>query len=76
MAGVAVQHDASRLEVLERPLKHGPSGTPWKAARVDAAASLALGLWPGRKRWMKMAGALLGTAGALATRCTHRMGSR
>ncbi|MFY0527370.1 NrfD/PsrC family molybdoenzyme membrane anchor subunit [Archangium gephyra] len=68
MAGVAVQHDASRLEVLERPLKQGPSGTLWKAAKVCTAASLVLGLWPGRTRWMKVAGALLSTAGALATR--------
>jgi formate-dependent nitrite reductase membrane component NrfD len=68
VAGVAVQHDASRLEVLERPLKHGPSGTLWKAARVCTAASLVLGVWPGRRRWMKVAGALLGTAGAVLTR--------
>ncbi|HYO53259.1 NrfD/PsrC family molybdoenzyme membrane anchor subunit [Archangium sp.] len=68
MASVAVQHEASRLEVLERPLKHGPTGRLWKTARVCTAASLALGLWPGRTRWMKVAGALLGTAGALATR--------
>ncbi|WNG62249.1 formate dehydrogenase [Archangium gephyra] len=68
MAGVAVQHEASGLEVLERPLKQGVSGTLWKAARVCAAASLALGLWPGRTRWMKVAGALLGTAGVITTR--------
>ena len=68
MAGVAVQHEASGLEVLERPLKQGVPGTLWKAARVCAAASLALGLWPGQRKWMKVAGALLGTAGAIATR--------
>jgi formate-dependent nitrite reductase membrane component NrfD len=68
MAGVAVQHEVSGLEVLERPLKHGPTGTLWKVSKVCAAASLALGVWPGRKRWMKVAGALLGTAGAIATR--------
>jgi formate-dependent nitrite reductase membrane component NrfD len=68
MAGIAVQHEASRLEVLGRPLKHGPTGRMWKAAKVCTAASLTLGLWPGRTRWMKVAGALLGTAGAVATR--------
>lgn len=68
MAGVAVQHEASRLEVPERPLKHGPTGRMWKAARACTAASLALGLWPGRSRWTMVAGALLGTAGALAMR--------
>ncbi|QRN97854.1 polysulfide reductase NrfD [Archangium violaceum] len=68
LAGVAVQHEASRLEVLVRPLKHGPSGTLWKAAKVCTAASLALGVWPGRRKWMKVARALLGSAGALLTR--------
>ncbi|PTL79655.1 NrfD/PsrC family molybdoenzyme membrane anchor subunit [Vitiosangium sp. GDMCC 1.1324] len=68
MAGVAVQHDASRLEVLERPLKHGPSGRMWMAAKACTAASLVLGLWPGRRKWTKVAGALLGTAGAVLTR--------
>jgi formate-dependent nitrite reductase membrane component NrfD len=68
LAGVAVRHEASRLEVLERPLKHGPTGMLWKAAKACTAASLALGLWPDRRRWMKAAAALLGTAGALATR--------
>ncbi|MGZ3457307.1 MAG: NrfD/PsrC family molybdoenzyme membrane anchor subunit [Archangium sp.] len=68
LAGVAVQHEASRLEVLGRPLKPGPTGALWKAAKVCTAASLALGLWPGRRRWTTVAGALLGTAGAVMTR--------
>ncbi|QRK11469.1 polysulfide reductase NrfD [Archangium violaceum] len=68
LAGVAVQHEASRLEVLERPLKHGPTGRMWKAAKACTAASLVLGVWPGRRRWMKVAGALLGSTGALLTR--------
>lgn len=72
LAGVAVQHEASHLEVLERPLKHGPSGTLWKVAKGCTAASLALGLSRGRSRWMKVAGAILGTAGALATRFGER----
>ncbi len=68
VAGVAVQHDAARLEVLERPLKQGPSGRMWKAARACTAASLVLGVWPDRRKWMKVAGALLGTASAVLTR--------
>lgn len=68
LAGVAVQHEASRMEVLERPLKHGPTGRMWKAAKLCTATSLVLGVWPGRRRWMKVAGALFGSAGALLTR--------
>jgi formate-dependent nitrite reductase membrane component NrfD len=68
LAGVAVHHDASRMEVLERPLKQGPSGRMWKASKLCTAASLMLGVWPGRRKWMKVAGALLGTAGAVLTR--------
>ena len=56
------------MEVLERPLKHGRSGRLWKAAKLCTAASLVLGVWPGQRKWMKVAGALLGSAGALLTR--------
>ncbi|WNG41331.1 formate dehydrogenase [Archangium violaceum] len=68
LAGVAVHHDVSRLEVLERPLKHERSGQLWKASKACTAASLVLGVWPGRRRWMKVTAALLGSAGALLTR--------
>jgi formate-dependent nitrite reductase membrane component NrfD len=68
LAGVAVHHDASRVEVVERPLKQGLSGRLWKASKLCSAASLVLGVWPGRRKWTKVAGALLGTAGAVLTR--------
>jgi hypothetical protein len=67
-AGVAVQREASRMEVLGRPLKHGVAGTWWKASKACVEASLVLGLWPRKARWARVAGALLGTAGSLAMR--------
>jgi len=53
---------------VERPLKQGLSGRLWKASKLCSAASLVLGVWPGRRKWTKVAGALLGTAGAVLTR--------
>lgn len=66
--GVQVQRDASRVEAVGKTLKQGAPGALWTAARVCTAASLALNLWPGQRRWMKTAGAVLGTAGALMAR--------
>ena len=68
LAGDAVQREASSLEVLGRPLRHGVTGALWQAARVCTAASLALSLRPRARRWTRVAGALVGSAGALALR--------
>ena len=67
-AGAAVWKDASRVEVLGRPLKRGASGAMWMAGQACTAASLAMDLVPGQRRWTRVAGAVLGTAGALLTR--------
>jgi len=68
LAERAVRRDASRVEEVARPLNQGRTGAMWKAARVCTAASLALGLWPGRRPGTTRAAALLGTVGALLTR--------
>ena len=64
----AVEREAGRVETVGRPLRDGVSGTLWNAARAMTAASLALSLLPGRSRAKRIAGGLLGTAGALALR--------
>jgi formate-dependent nitrite reductase membrane component NrfD len=64
----AVERAAGRVERVGRPLRAGVSGALWQAARALTAASLALSLLPGRSRAKRLAGGLLGTAGALALR--------
>jgi hypothetical protein len=64
----AVERAAERVERVGRPLRAGISGALWQAARALTAASLALTLLPGRSRAKRLAGGLLGTAGALALR--------
>ncbi|HSK80243.1 MAG TPA: NrfD/PsrC family molybdoenzyme membrane anchor subunit [Thermoanaerobaculia bacterium] len=69
LAAMAVmEREASRVETVGRPLREGLSGTLWKAARGLTAASLVLSLLPGKARAQKIAGSLLGTAGAIALR--------
>jgi hypothetical protein len=69
LAAMAVmEREASRVETVGRPLREGLSGTLWKAARAMTAASLALSLLPGKARAKKIAGGILGTAGAIALR--------
>ncbi|HEV2851541.1 MAG TPA: NrfD/PsrC family molybdoenzyme membrane anchor subunit [Thermoanaerobaculia bacterium] len=67
--------DLAAMAVVEREaghaepaLKEGVSGALWTAARILTGASLALSLLPGGKRARRVAGGLLGTAGALALR--------
>ncbi|ATB44247.1 Formate dehydrogenase O putative subunit [Cystobacter fuscus] len=68
-AGLATHRDASRVEAVGRPLRRGWTGAMWVAAHVCTAASLALDVWPERRRpATKVAAAVLGTAGALLTR--------
>ena len=63
----AVERDG-RVERVGRPLREGVPGALWQAARALTAASLALSLLPGRSRAKRLAGGLLGTAGAVALR--------
>ena len=67
-AMAVVEREANRVEPVGRPLREGISGTLWSAARAMTAASLVLSLLPGRSRAKRLAGGLLGTAGALALR--------
>jgi formate-dependent nitrite reductase membrane component NrfD len=67
-AMTAVEREASKAEPVDRPFREGLSGALWQAAKGMTAASLALSLLPGKARIKKIAGGLLGTAGALALR--------
>lgn len=67
-AMLAVERDARAVERVGRPLKEGPSGALWKAARGLTAASLVLSLLPGRARSRRTVTGLLGAAGGLALR--------
>jgi formate-dependent nitrite reductase membrane component NrfD len=66
-AGYVVEQQASRVPIVARPLREGVSGALWKASKVLTVASLALSLF-GRSRRAYRAGAVLGTAGAIALR--------
>ncbi|MET0404343.1 MAG: NrfD/PsrC family molybdoenzyme membrane anchor subunit [Cystobacter sp.] len=68
-SAVAVHRDASRVEAVARPLRQGAPGALWTLAQACTAASLVISLWPGRRTASaRVAGAVLGTAGALLTR--------
>jgi formate-dependent nitrite reductase membrane component NrfD len=63
-----VEREANRAEPAGRPLREGLSGALWTAAKAMTAVSLALFLLPGRSRTKRVAGGLLGSAGALTLR--------
>jgi formate-dependent nitrite reductase membrane component NrfD len=64
----AVEHDASRVEQVVKPLKEGRSGFLWNTARALGAASLVLSLFSRKSRTVKTAAGLCGTAAALSLR--------
>lgn len=66
-AGLAMERQTNRVPVVGKPLREGLSGTLWNAARILTGASLLLSIF-GRTRNLQRAGAVLGTAGALALR--------
>jgi len=63
-----LEQNASRVERVGRPLKHGVGGTLWRAAKVFTAVGIALSLLPGRSRSKHLASGVLGTVGSLCTR--------
>ncbi|MGH2787874.1 MAG: NrfD/PsrC family molybdoenzyme membrane anchor subunit [Actinomycetota bacterium] len=67
-AAALVQKEASEVEEVGRPLEEGVSASLWKASTALGVASLVLSLLPGHGRRVRTLGALLGTAGGLATR--------
>jgi len=66
-AGYAVERQVSRVPTVGRPLNEGLSGFLWKTSRVMTVGGLVLSIF-GRSRKAHRAGALLGTAGAIALR--------
>lgn len=68
VAMAAVERDAAMVEPVAKPLRQGLSGTLWKASAALTAASLVLSLLPGKSKSRRVAGGVLGTAGALALR--------
>jgi len=68
VAAERVQKDADKVERVGRPLKEGVGGSFWRLAKLTTAASLVLSLLPGRWRWKRWIGGLLGTIGAVSTR--------
>jgi len=65
---VAMEREVSRVKRVAQPLHQGSSGALWRSATACKAASLALSLLPRKPRWAWVAGGVLGTLGALATR--------
>jgi formate-dependent nitrite reductase membrane component NrfD len=64
-AMTALEREVGRVEQVAKPLKEGRSGLLLNVAKAATAASLALSLLPGKARSTRVAGAVLGTAGAL-----------
>jgi formate-dependent nitrite reductase membrane component NrfD len=64
----AVEHEASRVELVSKPLKEGISGLLWKAARALGTTSLVLSLFSRKSKKVKTAAGICGTAAALSLR--------
>ena len=67
-AGALMQQQASKVERVGRPFKHGAGGTMWRAATVLTTSSLLLGLLPGKSRAKRITAGVLGTAGSILMR--------
>jgi len=65
---LALEREVSRIEPVGRPLRQGASGALWRSGTICNLASLAVSLFPRKPRWLRLAGAAIGTLGALATR--------
>jgi formate-dependent nitrite reductase membrane component NrfD len=76
---VAVERETSRVEIVGQPLREGVSGALWQSAKLLTGASLGLSVaslfvkggsrrQESRRSSLRVASAVLGTAGALALR--------
>jgi len=68
VAGLAVEHEASRVERIGTPLSDGLSGAIWRASKVCTVASLVLSLLLGRRPFVRRLAALLGLAGSTGSK--------
>lgn len=65
-SGWIVEQDAGRVPTVAKPLREGFSGALWKASKALTLAGLALSILGPRR--LSRAGAVVGTAGAIALR--------
>ncbi len=68
LAAQILEHDASRVERVGRPLKQGFSGLLWQGAKALTLAGILLSLAPGKSRGKRIASGIVGTAASLALR--------
>ena len=73
---LAMEREVSRVELVGEPLRRGASGLLWRTATVCKISSLIASLLPRKPRWARIAGGVLGTAGALATRFAVLQGGK
>ena len=62
----ALRRDASRVDGVARALQEGTGAGLIRVATALTAGSLALSVWPSKTKPLRIAGALLGTAGSIA----------
>jgi hypothetical protein len=67
-AHLVFDREAGRVPQVAKPLHEGAAGAMWKVSQLSVALSLAISLWPKAPRPVRIAGGVLGTLGALATR--------
>ena len=65
---IALERQVSRVERVARPLHQGASGLLWRSAKICKGTSLVLSMVTRKPGWARIAGGVLGTLGALATR--------
>lgn len=65
---LAMERELSKVPRVALPLHEGVPAALWRSATVCKLASLAASALPNKPRWLRLAGAFLGTLGALATR--------
>ena len=67
-AAVVMQQEVSRVERVGRPFNQGAGGVMWRTASVLTAASLLLGLLPGKSKKKRVTAGVLGTLGGVLMR--------